>query len=97
MRIALSISGLALVAALLVATTISPATAQTPYTQRVRVGSGAALIDSVGDVWSADRAYATGGFGYTDGDAYATNASIANTPDGALFQANRHAAAFAYR
>jgi len=73
-----------------------PPHAQAAFSQRVRAGSGASFVDSAGNVWAADRAYSPGGYGYTSGDPYATSSVIAGTPDGPLFQTNRHAAAFAY-
>jgi Malectin domain len=96
-RRSLAISGLALAAALVLAATLSPPQAQAAYTQRVRVGSAVAFTDSGGNVWSADRAYVAGSYGYTSGDPYSTTAPIANTPDGALFQTNRHGMGFGYR
>jgi hypothetical protein len=71
--------------------------AQAAYAQRVRVGSTTSYTDAAANLWAADRAYVPGSFGYTTGDAYVTGAAIANTPDGALLRANRHAAAFGYR
>jgi hypothetical protein len=88
-----------LVLALLVAHSLVPTRAQAAIQlpQRVRVGSTASFVDTAANVWSADRAYAPGSFGYTTGDAYTSGATIANTPDGPLFQAYRHATAFGYR
>src|SRR6266545_5091323 len=86
-----------LIATVLLATTAAPRQAQAAYTQRVRAGNTVSFTDAAGSVWSGDRAYAAGSFGYTDGDPFSTTATISNTPDGALFQANRHAPAFGYR
>ncbi|HEY3057907.1 MAG TPA: malectin domain-containing carbohydrate-binding protein [Chloroflexota bacterium] len=74
-----------------------PPRVQAAYSQRVRAGSTSSFVDSSANTWSADRAYTPGGFGYTTGDPYATGAAIAGTPDGPLFQTNRHAGSFAYQ
>src|SRR6266542_2770695 len=86
-----------LIATVLLATTAAPRQAQAAYTQRVRARNPVSFTDAAGSVWSGDRAYAAGRFGYTDGDQFSITATMSNTPDGALFQANRHAPAFGYR
>lgn len=58
------------------------------YEQRVRVG-GAAYTDRSGNVWAADQAFATGGWGYVGGIISSTTAPIANTDDDPLFRKER--------
>ncbi len=75
------------------ATTVSGSTA-TPtatrstapgYETRVNAG-GAAYVDTQGQVWQADQAYTSGGWGYSGGSVYATGATIGNTSDSRLYQ-----------
>jgi chitinase len=42
-----------------------------------------------GKQWQADRAYASGGWGYVGGKTYSANVPIAGTLDDALYQAER--------
>src|SRR5262245_3104259 len=92
----LSVSVLLAIAATLVCLG-APPRAQAAYSQRVRAGSTSSFVDGSSNVWSADRAYAPGAFGYTTGEPYSTGATITGTTDGPLFQANRHAQSFRYQ
>jgi len=56
------------------------------YIQRVDCGGGADYRDHEGNVWSADRAYSTGAYGYVGGYVNSTTSEIANTDNDALFQ-----------
>src|SRR5215216_3978466 len=87
----LTFGGLLAVVAMLIYLGAPPPRAQAAYSQRIRAGSTSSFVDSSANIWSADRAYAPGGFGYTSGDPYSTGAAIGGTPDGPLFQTNRHA------
>ena len=76
----------------------APILAQSVYVQRVRVGSSSSFTDAAGHIWLADQPYSPGGFGYTQGAyVYSTTAGIASTPDGPLFQNNRHDTSVSYR
>lgn len=56
----------------------------------VNVGSGCCFTsDRSGTAWLPDRPYAEGGWGYLGGEADATQAEIACTEDGPLFQTLR--------
>jgi len=62
---------------------------------RINAG-GPQYSDVYGRVWSADREYAPGGYGYIGGKTYATGSAIANTDDDTLFQ-TEHWGMEAYR
>jgi parallel beta-helix repeat protein len=64
----------------------SPAPA---YAQRVNAGGGS-YTDSAGKVWSADKAYTSGSWGYLGGTTYSTGDPIANTVDDRLYQSERY-------
>jgi peptidoglycan/xylan/chitin deacetylase (PgdA/CDA1 family) len=73
--------------------THTPTNTPTPtpiYVQRVDAGSSTNVVDSQGRVWSADRQYSAGSWGYLDGGAYATSQAIAGTIDDALYQTERY-------
>jgi hypothetical protein len=77
---------------------VTPTSAQAAYSLRVRVGAATPYTDSAGLVWSADRAYSPGGYGYKQGAyTWSSSATIANTSDGPLFQNNRHDTSLTYR
>ena len=61
-----------------------------PYTQRVNVG-GPEITTSDSRVWSADRGYSTGSFGYVGNNSTAAEASgtITNTDFPEIYQTNR--------
>ena len=68
-----------------------PVTLMVPaYIQAINAGNGD-YTDRAGDLWSADRQYVTGGFGYTNRAAREarTNRPIAGTEDDRLYQAQR--------
>ena len=65
-------------------------TAPTPlYAQRVNAG-GVSYTDSAGRVWSADKSYSSGSWGYLGGSTYSTGDPIANTADDRLYQSERY-------
>lgn len=62
-----------------------------PYLQRVNVG-GTTFTDGSGLSWAADKAYATGSWGYTAGSAKSSTAAVAGTDDDLLYQKYRQLA-----
>jgi hypothetical protein len=62
---------------------------QTTYTQRLVAGGGA-YTDAEGNLWSADRAYSPGSWGYVGGSSYGVSDPIANTQDDPLYQSQRY-------
>jgi len=64
-------------------------------TQRVNAGGGA-YTDGGGNLWSADRAYSPGSWGYVGGITESTRDPIANTNDDPLYQSER-TGTFSYR
>ena len=61
-----------------------------PYTQRANNG-GAVFTDGQGQAWAADKAFASGSWGYTAGTAKSTTTAVAGTTDDALYQKWRSA------
>ncbi len=60
-----------------------------PYAQRVNVG-GTTFTDGQGQIWAADKAYATGSWGYsTAGTATSSTTAVVNTTDDLLYQKQR--------
>jgi hypothetical protein len=59
------------------------------YDQRVNVGGGV-YVDTAAQVWSADKAYAAGSWGYVGGSMNSTIKAIANTLDPVLYQSERY-------
>lgn len=59
-----------------------------PYLVRVNNG-GVTYTDSLGRVWSADKGYKVGSWGYSGGAAKSSNSSVDGTVDDALFQKSR--------
>lgn len=59
-----------------------------PFTLRINCG-GPAYTDVQGNYWSADQAYASGGYGYVGGSPYVTSNAIADTADDTLYQSER--------
>ncbi len=59
------------------------------YLTRVNVG-GIEYTDTSGDIWSADQAYTSGGWGYEGGTQWATTHAIFGTDDDPLFQTERY-------
>ncbi len=56
------------------------------FVQRVNTG-GAALTDATGNAWAADKAWATGSWGYANtGTAKSSTSAVAGTVDDALFK-----------
>ncbi|WP_423225167.1 S8 family serine peptidase [Candidatus Amarolinea aalborgensis] len=73
--------------------TATPTVTPTPLpytTQRVNSG-GTAFTDGASQLWSADQAYLTNGWGYTGGTAKSTTLAVAGTTDDALYQKWRDA------
>jgi len=67
------------------------------YQQGINAGGGAYVDPAQGDLYGADRAYASGGFGYVGtSSTRSTNAGIAGTTRDPLYQTNR-AGMSAYR
>ncbi len=63
-----------------------------PYSQRVNV-NGATFIDSAGLSWAADKAFATGSWGYsTAGSAKSYTTAVAGTDEDPLYQKLREIA-----
>jgi Malectin domain len=59
------------------------------YQQAVNAGAGA-YTDTVGDVWAADKKYATGSWGYVQkSNTASTSKTISGTPDPTLFKTQR--------
>ncbi len=69
--------------------TITPT--PTPYLQRVNAG-GATFTDGSGQVWAADKAFATGSWGYSAGTAKSSTAAVTGTEDDFLYQKYREIA-----
>jgi subtilisin family serine protease len=59
-----------------------------PYAQRVNAG-GTTYTDKAGVVWAADKAFATGSWGYTGGSAKSFTTAVAGTEDDLLYQKYR--------
>ena len=72
-------------------------TAEAAFAQRVDAGGGTAYTDLAGNLWAADQAYTTGGFGFTAGTAFSSTAEIAGTADDALYRTIRNNPQFEYR
>ena len=66
--------------------TITPT--PTPYLQAVNAG-GTSFTDQVGQVWAADKKFATGSWGYTLGQAKTSSNPVAGTEDDLLYQKYR--------
>jgi thermitase len=60
----------------------------TPYAQSVNCG-GTTFTDKAGGVWSADKVFATGSWGYTTGTAKSATKPVAGTEDDLLYQKYR--------
>ncbi|MEJ5199044.1 MAG: malectin domain-containing carbohydrate-binding protein [Anaerolineae bacterium] len=58
------------------------------YARRVNAG-GVTYTDAEARVWSADQAYATGGWGYVGGSAKSSTLAVASTTDDLLYQKYR--------
>jgi M6 family metalloprotease-like protein len=71
------------------AATATPTPAAPAYELRVNAG-GAAYTDIAGKVWSTDKAFVAGSWGYVGGSTYAVAADIINTLDDALYQSERY-------
>lgn len=56
---------------------------------RINCG-GPEYTDGQGKVWSADRVYSAGGYGYVGGNTYASNDPIAGTLSDPLYQTERY-------
>lgn len=56
---------------------------------RINAGGGS-YTDTQNQVWSPDRMYTTGGFGFEGGEISSTNDPISGTPDGSLYQSERY-------
>lgn len=68
------------------------------YVQRIDSGSTSNFTDSTGNVWSADRAFSTGSYGYIGGSSYTGDqVAIANTTDDQLYRNTRYGSSFEYR
>jgi subtilisin family serine protease len=60
------------------------------YEQGVNAGSGPAYVDKLGDTWSADKAYASGSWGYMQRvNTASTKSAIGGTTDPAPYQTAR--------
>ncbi|MBK9092955.1 MAG: hypothetical protein IPM84_09280 [Anaerolineae bacterium] len=73
--------------------TATPTNTPTPLpytTQRVNAG-GTAYTDGSSQVWPADQAYLTNGWGYTGGTAKSSTTAVAGTTDDPLYQKWRDA------
>ncbi|MBC7233259.1 MAG: DNRLRE domain-containing protein [Chloroflexi bacterium] len=73
-----------------------PSTIYLPLVQKPRIeilvdcGATSSYMDSLGRLWSADKAYEVGGWGYVgESESFSTSKSIGNTPDPALYQTLR--------
>ncbi len=72
--------------------TITPSPSPTAplYEQRVNAG-GQVFMDTQGNTWAADQAYAVNGWGYTSGTAKSTTTAVNGTSDDGLYQKWRDA------
>jgi subtilisin family serine protease len=60
------------------------------YEQGVNAGTGPAYVDKLGDTWAADKAYASGSWGYMQRvNTASTNHAIGGTSDPLLYQTAR--------
>ncbi len=66
--------------------TASPTPA--PYLRRVNA-AGVTFTDSLGQEWSPDQAYASGGWGYVSGSAKSSTTGVSGTVDDLLYQKYR--------
>lgn len=66
-------------------------TTPAPYLQRVNAG-GATFTDGGGQVWAADKKFATGSWGYSTGTAKSATVAVAGTEDDFLYQKYREIA-----
>lgn len=67
--------------------TVTP-TVVPPLVRRVNAGS-VTFTDSLGQVWAADQAYASGGWGYTGGSAKSSKTAVNATVDDLMYQKYR--------
>ena len=68
--------------------TATPTFTPTPtptFVLRINAG-GAAYTDSQGKIWQADQAYASGTWGYVDGQKYSYAVPISNTIEDKIYQ-----------
>ena len=71
--------------------------AEAAFAQRIDAGGTSAYTDLAGNPWSADQAYAPGGFGFVGGNGFASTSEITGTSDDPLYRTNRNATSFEYR
>jgi thermitase len=71
--------------------TPTPTNTPPPYDQRVNSG-GTTYTDTTGQAWAADKAFATGSWGYATGSAKSSTKAVANTNDDLLYQKYREIA-----
>lgn len=67
------------------------------YQQRIDAGANSDFADNVGHVWSADKSYTSGSFGYIGGTPYAGSNTMTNTVNGPLYATTRFGSSFEYR
>lgn len=68
-----------------------------PPTSAFRINAGGTDFTTGGGVtYDADKAYSSGGFGYSGGSSSSTSADIVGTSDDALYQAYREGDGFSY-
>ncbi len=68
--------------------TLTPTNTPAPYVQRVNVGNTSTTLftDGQGQTWAADKAFATGSWGYVSGSAKSYTTAVGGTTDDALYQ-----------
>ncbi len=65
------------------------------YVQRIDVGATtASFTDSSGNIWSADRAFTTGSYGYVGGSSFTGDRTTST--DGNLYRTTRYGSSFGY-
>jgi len=77
--------------------TISPTFTITPSITAIRVNCGGPQYNDGTNIWYADQAYTTGGWGYVNGTVGTTTDTINGTTYDTLYQSERYAANLEYR
>ncbi len=77
--------------------TISPTFTITPSITPIRVNCGGPQYNDGTNIWLADQAYVSGGWGYVNGTAATTTDAIAGTTHDTLYQSERYASNLEYR
>ena len=91
-----SFVGRLLMAGLLVLGSWAGASAQEVFVRRINAGGGT-YVDAYGKVFTADKGYTAGSFGFVGGTAGNANRAVGGTDDDPLYQTARGGSSFSYR